>query len=78
LKKIGVTRKSTKEKSRRPVFHLLKKPIKNTAPHIISRTGARVALQKGIKDNGGFPKIGRTIRTEITCVTKVRGMHIWQ
>jgi hypothetical protein len=30
LKDIGVARKSTKEKSRRPVFHLTKKPRKNT------------------------------------------------
>jgi hypothetical protein len=30
LKKIGVARKSTKEKSRRPILHLSKKPKKNT------------------------------------------------
>jgi hypothetical protein len=41
-----------------------------------SRTNARVALQKGIKDNNGFQKFGRTIRTEITCVTKVKEMHV--
>jgi hypothetical protein len=31
LKKIGVAKKSTLEKSRRPDFHLLKKPRINTA-----------------------------------------------
>jgi hypothetical protein len=30
MKKIGDTKKSTKEKSRKPAFHLPKKPRKNT------------------------------------------------
>jgi hypothetical protein len=33
---------------------------------------------KKIKDNSGFQKFGRTIRTEITCVTKMKEMHMWQ
>ena len=47
----------------------------------------RVALQKFLiisgppkrnQSNSGFKKNGRTIRTETTCVTKVKEMHMWQ
>jgi hypothetical protein len=43
-----------------------------------SRTSARAVLQKGIKDSSGFQKFGRTIKTEITFVTKVKEMYMWQ
>ena len=42
------------------------------------RNSARVALQKGIKDNSVFQKFDRTILTERTCVTQGKEMRMWQ
>jgi hypothetical protein len=41
------------------------------------RTSARAASQKGIKDNNVFQKFDRTIKTKVTCGTKVENMYRW-
>jgi hypothetical protein len=53
LKKIDVARKSTKEKSRKLVFHLPKKPRKNTAQN---RVGLYLPATQKLKPNNHTPK----------------------